>query len=47
MELLIEEDKYTLEDFRTMEILDENYCYELIDGEIVQKSSPHVEHQRA
>jgi Uma2 family endonuclease len=47
MELLIEEEKYTVEDFRKMESLDENYFYELINGEIVKKSSPHFEHQRA
>jgi Uma2 family endonuclease len=47
MELLIEEEKYTVEDFRKMENLDENHYYELIDGEIVKKSSPHFEHQRA
>jgi hypothetical protein len=47
MELLIEEEKYTVKDFRTMGNLDENYYYELIDGEIVQKSSPNIEHQRA
>jgi Uma2 family endonuclease len=46
MELLIEERKYTVEDFRQMEDLDENHYYELIDGEIVKKSSPHFEHQR-
>ena len=47
MELLIEEEKYSVEDFRKMENLDENHYYELIDGEIVKKSSPHFEHQRA
>ena len=47
MELLIEEEKYTVEDFRKMENLDENHYYELIEGEIVQKSSLRFEHQRA
>jgi Uma2 family endonuclease len=47
MELLIEEEKYTVEGFRKMEIFDENHYYELIDGKIVKKSSPHFEHQRA
>ena len=47
MELLIEEEKYNVQDFRKMENLDENHYHELIDGEIVQKSSPHFEHQRA
>ncbi len=46
MELLIEEEKYTVEDFRKMENLDENCYYELIEGEIVKKSSPHFEHHR-
>jgi Uma2 family endonuclease len=37
MELLIEEEKYTVEDFRKMENLDENHYYELIDGEIISR----------
>jgi Uma2 family endonuclease len=46
MELLVAERKYTVQEFEQLEELDENYYYELIDGEIVQKSSPHFLHQR-
>jgi Uma2 family endonuclease len=46
MELLIDQEKYTVEDFHRMENLDENHYYELIEGEIVKKSAPHYEHQR-
>jgi Uma2 family endonuclease len=46
MELLIEERKYTVEEFLYQDDLDENHYYELIEGEIVKKSSPHYEHQR-
>jgi Uma2 family endonuclease len=45
MELLIEEEKYTVEDFRKMESLDENHYYELIEGEIVKKNAPTPQHQ--
>jgi Uma2 family endonuclease len=47
MELLIEERKYTVAEFLHQDDLDENSYYELIEGEIVKKSSPHYEHQRA
>ena len=46
MELLIEERKYTVEEFLHQDDLDENFYYELIEGEIVKKSAPHYEHQR-
>jgi Uma2 family endonuclease len=46
MELLIEERKYTVEEFLYQDDLDENSYYELIEGEIVKKSAPHYEHQR-
>ena len=46
MELLIEERKYTVEEFLHQDDLDENSYYELIEGEIVKKSAPHYEHQR-
>ena len=45
MELLIEEEKYTIEDFHKMESLDENHYYELIEGEIVKKNAPTPRHQ--
>jgi hypothetical protein len=37
MELLIEERKYTVEEFLHQDDLDENSYYELIKGEIVKK----------
>jgi Uma2 family endonuclease len=46
MELLIEEEKYTVEDFRKMENLDENYYYELIEGKVVKKNTPNLAHHR-
>lgn len=46
MELLIEERKYTVQEFLHQDDLDENFYYELIEGEIVKKSAPHYEHQR-
>jgi Uma2 family endonuclease len=46
MELLIEEEKYTVEDFRKMENLDEKYYYELIEGKVVKKNTPNLVHHR-
>jgi Uma2 family endonuclease len=43
MELLIEEEKYTVEDFRKMENdLDGGYFYEVIDGQIVKREPAHL-----
>jgi hypothetical protein len=44
MELLIEEEKYTVEDFRKMENLDEKYYYELINGKVVRKNTQSLVH---
>ena len=48
MELLIEEEKYTVEDFRKMENLDENHYYELIEGKILGREleSPNSKHDK-
>ena len=46
MGLLIADKKITIKAFQTIETLDENTYYELIDGEIVKKSAPHYLHQR-
>jgi Uma2 family endonuclease len=46
MELLIEEEKYTVEDFRKMENLDEKYYYELINGKVVRKNTQSLVHHR-
>ncbi len=43
MELLIEEEKYTVEDFRKMEDdLDRGFFYELIDGQIIGRKPEHL-----
>ncbi|MCU0444571.1 MAG: Uma2 family endonuclease [Microscillaceae bacterium] len=43
--MLIAEKKYTIAEFISLDELDENFYYELINGEIVKKSSPTPWHQ--
>jgi Uma2 family endonuclease len=45
METLIEIEKYSVAEFLALDTFEENFIYELLDGQIVQRSSPHYQHQ--
>jgi Uma2 family endonuclease len=45
METLIEIEKYSVSEFLALDTFEENFIYELLDGQIVQRSSPHYQHQ--
>lgn len=40
------EKKLTVRAFQALDVFEENYLYELLDGEIVKRSSPATDHQR-
>ena len=44
METLVKDKRYTYADYRNLDV-DDNYYYELIDGELVKKSAPSPRHQ--
>lgn len=41
------EKKLTVRAFQALDVFEENYLYELLDGEIVKRSSPDTPHQNA
>jgi Uma2 family endonuclease len=46
MAVIIETKRYTYQDYLNLDV-DDNFLYELIDGELVQKNAPSPQHQRA
>ncbi|MBC8110883.1 MAG: Uma2 family endonuclease [Verrucomicrobia bacterium] len=45
MEVLVETDKYSVAEFLALDTFEPDFTYELLNGEIVQRSSPHHQHQ--
>ncbi|MCU0445559.1 MAG: Uma2 family endonuclease [Microscillaceae bacterium] len=45
MAITIETKRYTYQDYRNLDV-DDNFLYELIDEELVQKNAPSPQHQR-